>query len=191
MADFAPHYTPRYRVLYRVGGRGHAFTWRLPRGTSSTVAQSVSAMATTFLNHLAVHRYTSWAVIGAEWANTDSNVFFPVVAPTPVVGTATEIGSSVNKMITQYRFEGKSTNQATASKTNFCIFGMSFDQDDGNLSDFRLLGSEVDEISSAINYLNTFPNIDLFAIDNAPVIWRDYVNVKTNDHWRNRVRKGG
>ena len=191
MADFAPHYTPRYRVLYRVGGKGHRFTWRLPRGTSSGVAITAAEMATDFLDLLGPVRYTSWTVEGAEWANTDSNVFFPVVAPSPVAGSITEIGASVNKMITQYRFEGKGTNAATASKVNFPIFGLSFDQDDSIVSDYRISAAESDEISQATNLLNIFTSLDLFAIDNSPAIWRPYVNVKTNDRWRNRVRKGG
>jgi hypothetical protein len=182
MADFAQNYTPRYRVNYRVGGNEHSFIWRVPRGTTRGDVTPYATRATLFLDALEDLRYASWTVLGAEWAEQDTDIFLPTTAPTPVAGASTEIGSSVAKFITQYRFESRSVGPAGA-RGSFSIFGLSLDIDDSIMSNFRVHGIENGTISTALGVLTEVGGPVLVCVDGATALWRPYVNVKINDHW--------
>lgn len=182
MADFAANYTPRYRVNYRVGGDEHSFIWRAPRGTTRGDVAPYQAKAKQFLDALEDLRYTSWEVLGAEWAEQDTDIFLPTAAPAPVAGAASQIGSSTAKFITQYRFESRSVAQ-TGARGSFAIFGLSLDIDDSVNSDFRIFGIENGTISIALGVLTELGGPTLVCVDNGFALWRPYVNVKVNDHW--------
>lgn len=188
MADFAPNYTPRYRVRYKVGGKNHSFTWRYERGaTAATTAEAAQGRAQVFLNALDALRYVSFQILGADWANTDSDVFLPTLAPVINEGLVTEIGSSTAKMITQYRFEARAV---TGSRYSFSLFGLSLDIDDALSSDFRISGTENADLSAARGALTEIGGAPLVAISGASLVWKPYVNVKINDHWLKRARLG-
>lgn len=182
MADFAQNYTPRYRVHYRVGGDEHSFFFRAPRLTTRADVAPFALKATSFLDALEDLRYASWTVLGAEWAEQDTDIFLPTTPPTPVPGAATEIGSSTAKFITQYRFESRSV-APTGARGSVSIFGLSLDLDDNILGDFRVFGIENGTISTALGILSETGGADLVCVDNGLALWRPYVNVKVNDHW--------
>lgn len=182
MADFAANYTPRYRVNYRVGGNDHSFIWRVPRGLTRSDVPDYRDHATAFLNALTVLRFASWTVLSAEWAEQDTDIFLPTAAPAPDVGASTEIGASVAKFITQYRFESRSVGPAGA-RGSFSIFGLSLDINDAINSNFRIFGIENATISLALGVLTEVSGPTLVCVDAAFALWRPYVNTKINDHW--------
>jgi len=180
--DFAANYTPRYRVNYRVGGDEHSFIWRAERGTVRGDVAPYASKATTFLDALEDLRYASFTILGAEWAEQDTDIFLPTTAPSPVPGAATEIGSSVAKFITQYRFESRSVAPSGA-RGSFAIFGLSLDIDDAINANFRIHTTENGTISTAIGVLTEVGGPSLVCVDNGFALWRPYVNTKINDHW--------
>ena len=187
MADYAQNYTSRYRINYRVGGDEHSFFWRAPRGTRRADVTPYKDKAQAFLDALAPLRYTSWVVLGAEWADEDSDIFLPTAAPAPEAGEATQIGSSTAKFITQYRFESRSAGGA-GSRGSFTIYGLSLDIDDSIVNDFRIFGIENATISIALGELTEISGPTIVCVDNGFALWRPYVNVKVNDHWLNEKR---
>lgn len=188
MADYAPNWTPRYRVRYKVGGRNHSFTWRVQRGlVALDAADSLANRASAFFNALRDILYANFAILGADFAETDSDIFLPTIAPTVDIGGPSDIGSSTTKFITQYRFEARAV---TGSRYNFSMFGLSLDIDDATASDYRISGLENPFLTAARGALTELGGEQLVAISGAPLVWKPYVNVKVNDHWVKRARLG-
>jgi len=186
MADFAPNFTARYRVHYSQGGKSHSMLWRLVN--TETDPTSLAAKVSLFLADLQDYLYTDWTVVSADFAPADSDVFLPAVAPDqPTAGFSlssfhpTDVAVSVG-------FVGRSD---AGGKARMFLYGTFLAQtvraDVGD--DFRITSAEDATISAAITRLNeTSPA--LVANDNHVAVWYSYVNLKYNDRWLRRLRRG-
>lgn len=187
MADYAPNYTPRYRVRYTANSRSHSLLFRLFRGQDATAVPALAGKVATWLGTMTTIRYTDWTVLGAEFAAQDSDVFLPAAAPSPAAGTVTIAGLPKYAGIVHISFPARSD---IGGRGVLYLYGVSFGAA-GILTeyeDFRLTGVESTEIGSAVSALNAAP--ELACNDGAAANWYNYVNVKYNDHWLKRLRKG-
>ncbi len=186
MADFAPNFTPRYKVKYRVQGTGHSFTWRLPIGTTSADLTPFVDKATAFLAALEASLWADWLVLGATFAAGGSDVFLPAAAPASPTGGAST-GSRTNAARVAFaQFVGRG---AAGSRASFYIYGLDLEQESPAGGDFRVLTTESAPISTGIGVLTETPPL-LVAIDDSEASWYPYVNIKDHDHWVHKNRNG-
>ena len=187
--DFATIDTPRVRLHYRVQGLDHSIMGRMPIGDTIINASDYLNLLTGMLNELTAQRYTDWALLAADFAAQDSDVFLPI-APggyTPTdAGTVTTAGREVSAAAAQIRFEGKGTG---GSKVSLSVFGTNWFPGLTAAADFRVTAAENPQISAAVDYLNSGSHgVNLRAIDGSVAVWKGYVNVKFNDKILDRIR---
>lgn len=187
MANYAPNYTARYKLSYRVFGMSHSATFRLERTTAPGDLASFVTKLGLFLSDLAPNLYTSWTVIKAEFADGNSDLFLPVAAPAQPSAGASQDGLANSRRAQFIQFVGKGMQ---GSKGSFYIYGYNVGYENGISSDFRITSLENSAISAAITRLSETSPAEV-AIDNSNMLWYPYVNVKTNDHYVHAIRNGG
>lgn len=186
MADYAPNYTPRYRMRYHVLGRPHTQVWRLPLSTTDPAA--MIAKIGLWLTDLSPLLSDDFTVVAGDFALQDSDVFLPAGVPS---FTAGEVGPGTfvsNDDVWSISFVGRSI---AGQKARMFLYGTSVGVTvrSGLEFDFRITSSENGAISDAIVRMNeTSPPI--VGSDGENVVWYEYVNVKANDYWVRRTRAG-
>jgi hypothetical protein len=186
MADFAPNFTARYRIRYTSLGKTHSTTWRLVN--TVTDPSGVASKMGLFLADLAPNLYSDWTIVGADFALADSDVFLPAVEPANPTGAVSTGGAAGSDAAFQMGFVGRST---AGGRARFFIFGTNIAADVRDVvgNDFRVKSAELASISAAIVRLNeTAPA--LVANDNHVATWYEYANMKYNDRWVRRLRRG-
>lgn len=186
MPNFAPSYTPRYRVRYSVLGRQHSLTLRVARNTSdfAPVAAKVGAFFTALG---AASIYTGFTVLGASAALTDSDIFMPVLSPTGMpTGTATVPTNPISESTHHLSFTGRSV---LGHQAVFFVYGIASGPEVAGpaVDNFRVTSLEAATISAAVAILNN-NSPQLVANDGATVTWNQYANLKYNNYWVRRVR---
>lgn len=190
MPDFAPDYTPRYIVEYVSAGLTHHMTVRGFRGESSTLTITrgftgigdVVAALQAFLP-------ADFHFVSAEYIPQDTNVGSPTSIPADPVGAVTVANMSNMEKATSVGFVGRSNS----TPMRLFVFGFAYDPDDPEPTtnperDFRLQASEVAEVATAVAALNA---AGYAATNNLPGAWKQYVNLKVNDHYLRLLRKLG
>jgi hypothetical protein len=186
MADFAPNYTARYRFRYSSLGKTHACTWRV--ASSVTDPTSVAAKVGLFLADMEGSLWDDFTVIGADFALADSDIFLPAVPPDQPAGAVGVGASNVSDAAFALSFVGRTT---LGGKARFFLYGTNDVElvRDTKGNDLKLLSSESTQISDAVVRLNeTGPS--LVGNDDAVAVWYEYVNMKYNDRWVRRLRRG-
>lgn len=186
MADFAPNFTARYRVRYSSLGKTHSMTWRVVNTVTDPTA--LAAKVSGFLDDMAPNLFADWTIIGAEFALADTDVFLPAVAPDNPTGAVSTAGSHISDAAFQMGFVGRSS---AGGKARMFLYGTNIAVDiaDARGNDFRIQSSELASVSDAIVRLNeTAPA--LVANDNHVAVWYEYANMKYNDRWVRRLRRG-
>ena len=187
MADFAPNFTPRLKLQYRVESTNHAFTWRLPRGTLIAGVTPYVDKVTAFLAAVQGILYSDWVISSASFANEDSDIFLPVAAPTSPTGAGDPPGRLQSQRAIFMQYVGRG---AAGSKGSFYLYGSVVNTDSTVGQDFRITNAENASVSASVGIL-TETGDPLVAIDNSQMHWYPYVNVKDNDHYVHKIRNGG
>jgi hypothetical protein len=189
MPDFAPNVTPRYRLHYRAVNRNHTAQVRAPRGHD---AGGVAALGTAFFfglfDALSSAMTDDLEFISAEYALTDSDLFFPSSLPTAVTGAIAVADFTKQDSITHLQFSGRG---AGGSKVSVKVYGFSMNPEsvtERPESDFIILSGESSLISDAIAAIAA--ETTARAIDNTQISWRAAATVKVNDAWLRKVRQG-
>lgn len=186
MADFAPNFTDRYKLLYRVQGTPHSFTWRFPIGTTTPERASFVTKLSAFLAALEPQLWADWQVTGATYATGGSDVFLPTASPDQPTGAAGTSGRTLASRVNFAQFVGRGSS---GSKVSFYMYGLQLGQDSAAGQDFRILATESAAVSAAIGILTETPPL-LVAIDDSPAGWYPYINIKDHDHWVHKNRQG-
>lgn len=186
MADFAPNFTARYRYRYQTVGKNHSQTWRVAADVTDPTA--IAAKVGLFLDDLADSLWDDFTILGAEFALADSDVFLPAVLPSFGGGNVASSGQEPSDAAYAGSFVGRTI---AGQKARMFQFGLNFVESVratiGN--DWKILSSEASTVSAAIVRLNeTSPAI--VGNDNEIVVWYEYINVKYNDRWVRRLRRG-
>lgn len=184
MADFAVNYSPRYRLHYSSAGAQHAVTIRAPRSLGVGGLPSLISQFESFLGELAPVLYSDWTPVRAEFALADSDVFLP--APVPIVAPTFGAAEGPSAKAKSISFVGRSS---LGHKARFFIYGIGFVPNAFGGLDLRIHSAENTPIALSIGVLNA-PASLLAAADGQIVAWYSYVNLKYNDYWTSRVRRG-
>lgn len=184
MADYAANYTWRYVTEYRSRTDRHTFTLRLARGSTLADLITTRTLVTDFLAALAPDLDNTWAVLGATYAEEDSDIFLPTTAPTSPTVSGNGTDTTFQARSLQARIEGRGL---AGSKGGFTIFGLLYDISQTGVSDFRVSAAEEAAWDAAYAEL-IGTSAPIVAIDNSSMQWRNYLNVKHNDHYVNKLR---
>lgn len=188
MADFAPNYTPRYKITYSSLGATHTMQFRLPRSFNLADLGAIQGKIAAFLGALNDVRYDDWTVLGASFAAVDSDIFLPAGAPAVAAGTVVSTGVAAYNKALHLSFPARS---AAGLRGILYLYGVSFAGLglSPEIDDFRVTSVEDASVGSAVNALNASP--EFYGNDNEVLSWYEYANWKYNDHWLRVVRKGG
>jgi len=175
MAPLEPWNTPRVFYHYANSVGSHTLTVRLedPDGVLADADTLVDAV----LTDLSPALYAT-QILSVEQSASGSNLRFP--AASSIVGNSYGSGSAtVEGDATPLNFVGKSTG---GRLVRFGVFGYA-----GSFSQFRLTSGENGAIAAAVAELNAAEGAGA-AIDGLHAIWKEYANVKPNDHWVKEAR---
>lgn len=190
MADYAPNVTPRYRLHYTCGGRAHTTMCRGPRSTTAAVMTTIGqALFNGLFDALKAALFDDLAFTAAEYALTDSDLFFPTTLPAAVAGTVAIATASKQDSITHLTFSGRGT---LGSKVSYKVYGIALNPDvvpDNAYTDFLILSTEDGNVANAVAVLNAGGN-NIVAVDNSKPLFPGRATVKVNDFWLRRVRQG-
>lgn len=188
MSDFAPNWTPRYRVRYSTRGGTHTMQFRIARAADPGDFSGMAGKVGSFLEALESLLFTDWTVLSATGALQDSDIFLPAPVPTGFTPAASTTGESLATKAWETGFIGRSSNGGRGA---FFIYGLR--QNPITVTppqDFRIFTSENSVFEDAVTALDelspAFAANDGFAVN-----WYQYVNVKYNDYWVRRLRQGG
>jgi hypothetical protein len=161
-------------------------TWRV--ADSVTDPTGVAAKFSLFLEDVAESLWTDWTVVGADFAPADSDIFLPAPPPDQPTGIVATNPAFLGLAAWAMSFVGRST---LGGKSRFFLYGTNCGQlaDNTEGVDYKLLSTEFSFIGDAVTRLNETSPI-LVANDDSPVVWYDYVNIKPNDRWVRRLRRG-
>lgn len=190
MTDFAPNFTPRVEMQYTTLGRPHAMRWRIARGATVTDAEGAASKMIAFLNAFRAALFTDFSITGWNWCAEDASAFLPIT-PTSgsfLGGTSGLPLEAVRRTVSakQITFTGRSLIGGPAT---VYLYGTSFTPEAGSGNEFRILSTESTDLAAAITALSELSPA-LVASDNQVVIWKAYANLKYNDHYVSKVRKG-
>jgi len=187
MPDFAPNYTPRIKVAYSTLGHTHDMLFRVPRGTTAAELAPWYAKITAWLNALVSLRYADFAFINTQYAQEDSELFFPVASPPdPVVGgVAVPSPISYANVASQVSFPGRSLGGLRGINYLISASLTPFAGTPG--LDARVTAIELALVATAVNALNAAPSF--VGNDNASLIYYAYVNLKQSSYWTRRARQ--
>lgn len=186
MPDFAPNFTARYRIRYSSQSKSHSMMWRI--AASETDPSALITKIGLFLDDMATSMWEDWTINSAEFAPADSDVFLPAALPT-FGGGEVELSTAVaSDAAVPISFVGRSV---TGGRARMFLYGTNFPSVIRSTQglDYRITSVEAANVGDAIVRLNeTSPAI--VANDNGDVVWYEYVNVKANDAWVRKLRRG-
>ena len=186
MADFAPNFTARFRVRYSSLGKSHSMMWRVASSTTDPTA--ISAKVGLVLDDLAPLLFNDFTIIAADFALADTDVFLPAPSPAFGGGDVSAAGGVPNDAAVSVSFVGRTT---LGNKARMFLYGTNSGavMRTTTAQDFKLTSAESAAVSAAIVRINeTGPAI--VGNDDAVASWYEYVNVKYNDRWLRRFRRG-
>lgn len=187
MPAFAPNFTARLKVRYFVGGATHSQTWRsLVLGGGFATVDALISEVQSFYDAISPVMFDDWAILDVSVAAEGALVFIPhgVLTATGLVdGSA----SGARKKASQISFPARTDNGNPwiAYQYGFAnMIGTS-----GVSEDFRINPGEDTDVDAAVAALQAMT----IAVgnDGAGLNFKNYANVKYNDNWEKKVRKGG
>lgn len=185
MADYAPNFTFRHKLTYSFEGDQHECNTRWPSaGTLISNLAAANAFWLAVLTATAALRHTSFALVSAEYALADSNVFLPTELPdSPDPGTRVAASGSSSRIMHSI-WPGRTLG---GSKTRFMLFGLLWAVADSTEAvDFYVTPAEntvVEDVAIAIE-VGSMVGPD----DENIILVRRRVAYKQNDAWVNKRR---
>lgn len=186
MADYAPNYTGRVRIVYQVQSKTHRLGFRIARGSTSSDAVAQADLMAAAVAELNADIYTDWTYIGAEYAEEDQPFFIPITSDwSGVVGTlsvASRAESAAAMQVTcPYITSGGHKSFVTLYGTGY----IPTNSQPG--SDFRILNAERAAVAA---FTAALGSLDTVGGDNLNLGFKPYVNIHYNRRWERRVRNG-
>lgn len=188
MADFAPNFTARYKLRYSFEGDTHVCTTRWPSGSTKAANEDLAiAFWSDFLDLTAALRHTSFAIVDAEYAAGDSNVFLPAQAPAEVTAGSRASASGSTGRIMHSIWQGRSI---LGSRSRFQMFGLAWaTAEDTATSNFYISTTENAVVGTVATAILTAGMVG--PDDESLAQVRPRVAYKSNDAWVDNRRQGG
>lgn len=187
MSDFAPNYTPRYKIRYVAAGVVHTMQFRVARGTGATAittAGGAAAQALATAMQSTLPDDFEWT--DATYALEDSDIFLPAGGlPSDPTGAVDPDTLTPIRKIVATTFSARSEG----SKTRVSLFCPAWSPDTlGDVaSDGIVRGGEISAVANAVSALNA---ADLVGGDGLPAVFYNYATVKVSDALLRLVRRG-
>lgn len=185
MTTYAPTFTPRLRVHYKVGGIAHSLQVRGTRGASLATMESLKDPVANCFVAVAAFLYDDFEWISAEVALTDSEIFSPVAVSGIVPVGAVALGTTSAVL----RIRGLTiSGRAPGSRGRFTMFGLSLPQGDvtSTAGDGVLTAAELPALVTIKGLADTY----FKANSGDATIWYSRGTYKGNDHLLKLVRRG-
>lgn len=175
MAPLPPSSTDRWKYTYQNAIAEHSLTFRLATGSTVADADAVmSALAVYFDDLVAESNIT-----GLEFAATGSDIFNPV-GSSDMVGTTFGVNAANNTTnAVAATLIGRSSDGRRARLSVFGWFGA--------VSDYRLTVAEDPDLGVLLAFMNN-ASTPLISISGLTVIYKQYIDIKSNDHWVSEAR---
>jgi hypothetical protein len=183
MADYAPNYTARIKLVMLAGGHPHSQTWRIEGVPDVTAVDAAISDIETYYTAVEAALYDDTAVTSIQFAQRDSDIFLPVPATITVSGAVAASGRPRYDETAAWSFVGRTTGGLRMILYQYGVSsGSSFEGD----SNFRQTSGENVSVSNGVAALNGFT----WLVGNDGIVgsWYPYANMKYNDHWLRATR---
>jgi hypothetical protein len=179
MADFAPNYTARYKLIYTAAGLQHSCGLRFPASMAQT---AVVAAAVQTLNEIfaacAGRLFTDFTLVDAEYSAANSTFFVPVGVDDLVVAGTVNAGINPMDEIVSTTWSGRSIG---GHKGKFVLFGIHWAVTEAAFDDFVVTATEQAFIGTVANSLRDNSVVMNDNLDAA--FWRQRATIKPSDAW--------
>lgn len=180
MADFAPNYTARYKLIYTTRGLQHTLGLRY---AASMAQAAVTAAAESLLDSifaaLSAVMFADFTILDAEYSAANSTFFVPVGWGGSAAAGSVAAGIFPMDDIVSTTWSGRSIG---GHKGKFVMFGVYWGVGNADFTDFVVTPAEEAAIGTVAGLLSTAPG--LVMNDNlAATFWRARATIKPNDAW--------
>jgi len=185
---YAPHWTSRMRVSYFAAQAVHSQMWRFPGPASGSGVTDLVAVLIDYYTALAPILYQDFIVNAVTVADIDSTFFLPI--SNPFVGLGGDL-TMADFEPQEKAFQGTWVGRTTGGNPwHVSQFGISAIGLEGVAShNFRVLRIENATVAAALDVLQAAGGT-IIGNDAQPVAFYDYLNVKDNDRYVKKVRRG-
>lgn len=180
MADFAPNYTARYKLIYTTRGLQHSLGLRFnaSMAQSAVVAAAESLLDAIFAAVGSV-MFADFTIVDAEYSAANSTFFVPVgwSGSTPTGSVSAGIFPMDDIVMTTW--SGRSIG---GHKGKFVMFGLYWGVASADFTDFVVTPAEEVAVGTVADALAVAPG--LVMNDNlAATFWRERATIKPADAW--------
>lgn len=175
MAPLPPSNTERWKYTYSNAIAEHSFIFRLVDGSDIADADAVVSALMTFYDDLVVES----TITGVEFAAEGSDIFNPRAGSTVVGDTFGTTAANLTSNAVAATLIGRSED---GRRSRLSIFGWF-----GAVSEYRLTVAENTDLGVLIAFLNA-GTTPLISIGGIGVVYKQYIDIKANDHWVGRAR---
>lgn len=177
MAPLPPNSTARLKVFYQNAEAEHTLIIRLADISNAPGAEgNLQAILADVGGAFHFSEITAVQISAAL-----SDVFLDYPATLLIGDTWGTDPATEESNATGMTFIGRSGG---GRRAKFTIFGYK-----NPLSEFRVTGGESVGVEDAVIVLNT-ASASFIAIDGLEAVWKNYVDIKANDHWVKEARNG-
>lgn len=188
MTAYAPTWTGRLKVSYFAGQAIHSQTWRYPGPASGSGVTDLIAVIQAFYDALAPVAWNDWAINAVTVADLGSPIFLPIVNPFSLItGSSDIVDFEPEDKAEALTFVGRTTG---GNPWHITQFGIDRDAiESAGSKNFRVLHPENATIAAAIDVLVAGGGTVL-GNDAGAVAMYQYADLKENDRWVKKVRRG-
>jgi hypothetical protein len=186
MPAFAPNFTARLKVHYHAANANHTQQFRcLVLGGGFATVDALIVDVQAYYDAIAPNMFDDWAILDVSVAAEGALVFVPhgtltVTGSIPVAGAPARIKAG------QLSFPGRSDNGNPHIVYQYGWASPPGDATEGD--DFRINPGEDTDIDNAIAALQA--STIMVANDGGGCNFKTYANLKYNDNWTKKIRKG-
>lgn len=170
MAPLPPSSTERWKYTYQNAVTEHSVTFRLVEGSAIADADSVMNALAVYFDDLV----TESTITNLEFAAIGSDIFNPVAGSTMVGTTFGTTAANPTNNAVAATLIGRS---ADGRRSRLSIFGWF-----GAVSAYRLDVAEDPDLGVLLAFMNN-PSTPLISIGGLGVVYKQYIDIKSNDHW--------
>jgi hypothetical protein len=180
MADYAPNFTARYKLIYSVAGLQHSLGLRYAASMpQSGVVAAAESLLNSIFSALGSILLSSFTLIDAEYSAANSTFFVPIGLGSLTVTGSVAAGIFPMDEIVTTTWAGRSIG---GHKGRFVLFGVYWGVGNADFDDFVVTSTEEPAIGTVAGLLSSDPG--LVANDNqAAPFWRPRATIKVNDAW--------
>jgi len=188
MTAYAPTWTGRLKISYFAAQAVHSQTWRYPGPSSGSGVTDLVAAIQAYYDALQPILWEDAIINAVTVADVNSPIFLPIVNPFTSIAGAIVLDTFEPKDKAEVcTFIGRTT---TGNPWKISQFGVATGQIEvtGQLN-FRVLASENVDIGNAVAALQAGGGT-ILGNDAGSVAIYEYANIKENDRWVKKVRRG-